>query len=131
MELPPGVSWVTNCELAQVREKALSNGATVFDLEPAATTREAIFEAVRSSMPLDPPIISSRSWDALSDSVWGGLHALDSRNILITWARASEFRDAAPAEFDITSGILSGVAEQLLSWEVTYGEPKRVTVVFA
>ena len=32
--------------------------------------RKAFFDAVRSAAPLDPPVTSELSWDALEDSLW-------------------------------------------------------------
>lgn len=35
--------------------------------------RKALFRCLSASLPMDPPIQSDRSWDALSDSIWGGV----------------------------------------------------------
>lgn len=118
-------------EVAGARDQAVANGDAVFELAPKDNTRQSLFDAVRTSLPLDPPVEGSRSWDALSDSIFGGLHLVDARTILITWADASKFRDAAPAEFVVVSGILDDVANLLANWEATYGEPKRVAVALA
>ena len=119
-------------KLAQARDAALSSGAAVFDLVTAGgSIRQAFFDAVGGALPLDPPLVGSRSWDALSDSVWGGLDSLDTRAIVITWRDASTFKDVAPWEFEIASSILHDLVKRLASWEATYGEPKQVSVLLA
>jgi hypothetical protein len=42
--------------------------------------REAFFDTVRSALPMDPPLVSCRSWDALSDSLW---------EVFAPWARTA------------------------------------------
>jgi hypothetical protein len=43
------------------------------------------FEAMKALLPLDPPLVGNRSWDALSDSLWSGLDQLAADNIAIVW----------------------------------------------
>jgi hypothetical protein len=91
------VNVTTVGKLAQDREAALSCGAAVFDLATArGSTRQAFFDAVRAALPLDPPLVRSQSWDALSDSVWGGLDSLDTRTIVITWRELQRSRTWHP-----------------------------------
>ena len=129
--MKPGVTWMKEDEVARACQLALANGAAVFEFKSGPATTAGLFEAIRGSLPLDPPVIGSSSWDALSDSLWGGLDSLDQREVVLAWLGASEFKTVAPAEFEIAADILRTVAEGLGSWEATYGEPKRVTVLLA
>lgn len=36
-------------------------------------SKDDFFEAVRAVLPLDPPLVLNKVWDALSDSIWEGL----------------------------------------------------------
>lgn len=119
-------------EVESLRAAALSAGATVFELRtPGVASREAFFDAVRETLPLDPPLLGSSSWDALSDSLWEGLYSLDTRNIVIIWRDASAFRAKAPEEFKIASSVLGDVSEAIASPDATCGEPKQLSVLLA
>ncbi|WP_211272879.1 hypothetical protein, partial [Kitasatospora setae] len=48
-------------------------------------TRAALFDAIRHALPLDPPLLGHHSWDALEDSLFGGLHEAPTRTPLITF----------------------------------------------
>ncbi|WP_428957356.1 hypothetical protein [Streptomyces sp. cg35] len=52
------------------------DGPTLVVSTEGRMDREAFLGAVRESLPLEPPLESSLSWDALSDSLRAGLHTL-------------------------------------------------------
>lgn len=104
----------------------------MFTLSTAGRTdEEAFFRAVRETLPLDPPLGTSRMvWDALSDSLWGGLHALQSPRAVIVWP------DAQPAtgsqgDFRIALDILRDVIATLAETRYTGGRPTHVSVYIA
>jgi len=45
--------------------------------------RNDFFWAIRDRFPLDPPIESNHSWDALEDSIFGGLSELETNQLII------------------------------------------------
>jgi hypothetical protein len=127
--LVPGVHEVTPDVAASAVREASALGARVFVLSSeGASTRADFFDAVRASLPLDPPLFGSRSWDALEDSVWGGIDAFDESVIVITWTGASDLRRNAPDDFAIAMGVFRQLTSSLGSPEYTCGKPKQVCV---
>ncbi|MFF4020345.1 barstar family protein [Streptomyces sp. NPDC001843] len=90
--------------------------------------RAAFFNAVRAALPLDPPVVSSRSLDALSDSLWGGISSTDDEKIAIIWEDSSRFFRDSPEEFEDACSVLAEVAESLADRTFTAGQPKQVRV---
>jgi hypothetical protein len=129
MALNPGVHEVNTAELESAVVEASTTGAPVFALSTGgSSTRADFFDAVRASLPLDPPLIGSKSWDALSDSIWGGIDGIDAPVLLITWTGAADLRRTAPEEFAVAMSVLRNLSASLGKWEDTDGEPKQVCV---
>jgi hypothetical protein len=72
-----------------------------------------------------------RKWQALSDSLWTGLHALDCRRIVIAWPNAGLMDERAPEDFRTALAVLQDVAESLGSEKYTVGRPKEVYVLLS
>jgi hypothetical protein len=106
-------------------------GDRVFLLPFGIKDKRAFFEGVRKSLPLDPPIVSDRSWDALSDSLCGGLDSVDASGIAIIWPGSAEMAEAQPEDFEIAKSILSDLTESLADAVATVGNVKQIVVVLA
>ncbi|MFG3248454.1 barstar family protein [Streptomyces sp. NPDC048187] len=131
MVIERGVHEVSGADIPGILAEAARQGVPVFTLSTAGRTdKEAFFGAVRRTLPLDPPLGSGTVWDALSDSIWGGLHELRSPRVVIVWPDA---RPVAGAEgvFPIALSILRDVAESLAEARYTSGRPTRVSVYVA
>ncbi|MFC9399274.1 barstar family protein [Streptomyces sp. NPDC057027] len=132
MVIDRGFHEVSGADIAGILDEAARQGVPVFTLSTAGRTdKEAFFEAVREALPLDPPLGTFRMvWDGLSDSVWGGLHGLESPRVVIVWPDA---RPVAGAEGDfwIALSILRDVAESLAEVRYTGGRPTQVSVYVA
>ncbi|HWU05944.1 MAG TPA: barstar family protein [Streptomyces sp.] len=132
MVIDRGFHEVSGTDIPGILDEAARQGVAVFTLSTAGQTdKETFFGAVRETLPLDPPLGTSRMvWDALSDSVWGGLHKLKSPRVVIIWPDA---RPVAGAEGDfwIALDILRDVAESLAEARCTSERPTQVSVYIA
>ncbi|MFI1952512.1 barstar family protein [Streptomyces xinghaiensis] len=88
----------------------------------------AFFDAARITLPLDPPLVGSRSWDALADSLWEGIHALERGRVVMLWPDAASFAEASPEEFRTAVDVLTDVAELLSDEKATTGRPTDLCV---
>ncbi|MER7990266.1 barstar family protein [Streptomyces noursei] len=88
----------------------------------------AFFDAIRSSFPLDPPVISCRSWDALSDSLWQGIYSSGHDREVILWPDATIFSRETPEDFRIAMEILEEVAGLFADEVATQGKMKEVCI---
>ncbi|MFE1365628.1 barstar family protein [Streptomyces anulatus] len=131
MVIERGLHEVSVADIAGVLDEAARQGIPVFILRTAGRTdKEAFFAAVQGALRLDPALGPRMVWDALSDSVWGGLHELKSPHVVIVWPDA---RPVAGAEGDfwIALSILRDVADSLAEARYTGGRPTQVSVYIA
>jgi hypothetical protein len=106
-----------------------ASGWRVFVLPHGISDRASFFGGVRTACPLDPPLIGDRVWDALSDSLWSGLDAVDDGKIAIIWPDSTLMARLAPEEFSIAQDILADITESLADNKATVGHPKQVAVL--
>lgn len=130
MEIKPGLKRTRAVDAEATRRQAEQAGYTTFVLpEKGIVDRASFFEAVRTTLPLDPPLIGSHSWDALSDSLWEGLYRHCDRRIAILWLGTRGMATAAPADFEIAVNVLADVANSLLDPRATRDNPKEIAVL--
>ncbi|MFE2877154.1 hypothetical protein ACFXG6_22440 [Streptomyces roseus] len=130
MKLDAGVTRVHQSEVAQVAAEAVQDGALVLTLSTGGLdNRERVFDGLRRDLPMDPPNHSSYSWEALSDSLFGGLWALEASHVVVVWRDALQHESldvGVPSEVLLT---LEEVAEQLGDPQVTRGPTKILSVL--
>src|SRR6266849_4353557 len=78
-------------------------GWRIFRMPRFLSSTKEFFEGVRGVFPLDPPLGGALNWDALNDSLWGGLDSLKDDRIVIVWPDASHMRAYAPEEYAIAT----------------------------
>ena len=96
MILKQGLHEVTEFDPEAGARELSARGNRVFLLPSGSTDRRSFFDGVRQVLPLDPPVVSHHSWDALSDSLWSGLHDVDDCNIATILAGVAEDGQGAP-----------------------------------
>lgn len=104
-------------------------GWRIFRLPTAISSKDDFFEGVRQTLPLDPPLQSNRSWDALADSLWAGLDSLPESKVVIVWSGASAMETHAPKDFAIATNILIELPDLLGSVDITAGATKELLVL--
>jgi hypothetical protein len=130
MQFEPGVKRIGPFDWAAARREAEAAGFTAFVLPGSGVVdRSSFFDAVRATFPLDPPLVGSRSWEALSDSLWEGLHTHAARRIAILWPGTAAMASSAEADFDMALNVLEELVNQLADPEATLNEPKQVVVL--
>jgi hypothetical protein len=101
----------------------------IFRLPRFLASKKEFFEGVRGVFPLDPPLEGALSWDALDDSLWGGLDSLKDDRIVIVWPDASHMRAYAPDEYAIATNVLAELPGLLSDSKVTAGPMKQLLVL--
>ncbi|MEM9067995.1 MAG: barstar family protein [Myxococcota bacterium] len=86
-----------------------SRGCDVRVMEDPQTKGE-FFDEVKRLFDLDPPLVGWDSWDALSDSLWGGLDRMEAPLVALIW-RGGAKTNAAYAE--LGRAVLRDVSENL------------------
>ena len=74
--------------------------------------------------------MSNYSWDALSDSLWGGLDSLETSRVLIVWLDCDRLEKSSE-DFELALSVLRDITETLASPKLIQGKPKEVTVLLS
>lgn len=88
----------------------------------------SFFDAVRATLPLDP-LVGSRSWDALSDSLWEGLYLHAGLRCAILWPGADTLAARSVGTFETALAVLADVAKLLADPVATCDHPKEVVIL--
>jgi hypothetical protein len=129
MELSPSLTVIDSIQAAEIKQEAIRNNITAYVISTGRRVgKEAFFDAARSALPLDPPLMSSHSWDALSDSLCEGIRSLSVHRVVVLWPDSSSFSERAPREFDIATSVLADVARSLADLEATRGRPVEMSI---
>jgi hypothetical protein len=130
MEIQPGLRRIGAVDAEAIRSDAERAGYTTFVLPAQGITDKAsFFEAVGKTLPLDPPLGIYNVWDALSDSLSGGLYEHPDRRIAILWLGTGNMATSAPADFEKAVDLLAGVAYELADPRAIWGNPKEIAVL--
>lgn len=121
-----GILKIQGTDPDATAEMLRRQGWSVYRLPPGISDKSEFFDAIRVHLPLDPSLIGSYSWDALSDSVWGGLHSLEATRIAIVWPD-----DAwqGGADHETAYRVLEDVVALLGDARAANGRPKEVAIV--
>lgn len=129
MEIKKGLHRTGALNVEATRLGAEQAGFTVFVLPTGIVDRTSFFDAVRATFPLDPPLVGSRSWEALSDSLWEGLYTHPARRIAIVWQGTRSMASSTAPDFDMALHVLSDVANLLADLQATRGTTKELAIL--
>ncbi|MCB5164526.1 barstar family protein [Streptomyces bambusae] len=130
MEFKAGITFIGAEDVGRAVDEALLADLCVLPLRTGGSEdRDAIFEALRRDLPMDPPSHSSRSWDAISDSLFGGLFNVQSAGVVIVWEDAGQHQSLRTGPASVVLSVLAEVADLLGSEEVTRANSKVVSVL--
>lgn len=132
VEFRPEVVLIDPAEADGVIAAAAAAGVPVRVLRTGDRAgRDAFFDEVRAVLPLDPPVETARSWDALEDSLWEGIRVSDEPRLVILWPDAPAYRASSPADYDLAFSTLRDLPATLADERITGGRPKSVAVYVA
>ncbi|MBK9033551.1 MAG: barstar family protein [Myxococcales bacterium] len=94
-------AWPRSSDACSVLVRVLP--ATIVD-------RSSFFQAMRATMPLDPPILSDYVWDALRDSLSQAVTDLGASHVLLVWPNAVVMEQRDPGEYAIATEMLDDIA---------------------
>ena len=125
MEFTGGLTTLDQLDLDTALRAALDQGIRTYLLQ-GVVDRDTFFYAIRANFPLDPPLVSNRSWDALKDSLSGGLINPPDRRVLILWPGTT----AMPTQDrEIALAILRQVAAERANPAYAHGQTTEVTIL--
>lgn len=127
----PRLMTVLAANLDRIVDEFRGAGWLVYHLPPDIRDGPAFIKAMRELTPLSPPFSERHqddpNWDALADSLSGGLQEETiSDRIAIVWPTP---REGASLELEEAMSVLAQVANNLKRPELTCDHPKHVLVL--
>jgi Barstar (barnase inhibitor) len=108
----------------------LPEATKVCTLPLGIASKSEFFDAACDVLPMNPPLMRiTDSWDALDDSLGGGLLDVEEPWIAIAWEDPDALAAADPESGRIAVEILSALPLDLLSPKFNAGITKRVVVL--
>jgi barstar (barnase inhibitor) len=130
MAFNAGLFRTAELDVEATRREAEQAGIVTFVLPGSGIVdRPSFFDAVRGTLPLNPPLVGTHSWDALSDSLWEGLHAHPARRIAILWPGARAMATSASEDFETVLSVLADVSSALADPVATCDRPKEIMML--
>lgn len=129
MEPESGIHHMPRADVESTRRDLEGLGWLVFVLPEGMIDGRALFEGVRSTIPLDPPVLSDDNWNALSDSLWSGIDGLDADCVALIWPESGTMAELAAEDFGIAKELLADLASSLADSDATGGEPTNLMVI--
>ena len=129
MEAWVGVHSVAASRVPSLVARLRRAGWKVYALPAGADDGEGFIRAAAAVLPLDPPLHAMKSWDALSDSLWGGLDRAGDSKVAIAWADAGRLRERSPGDFAIAVEVLADLVDSLGDPDATAGRPVQLAVL--
>lgn len=124
------LEFVVEGNLSALKRELQHADYRVFEVEGSRMRGgPSIFQTIRASLPLDPPLVGSDRWDALSDSLFAGVAKLGAERIAILWTNIQVPCKVAPKEFQQALMMFAKLKRQLNRAEVTAGCPASVRIV--
>jgi RNAse (barnase) inhibitor barstar len=128
----PDIIEIATTSAPSVREREETSGALVYTLPGRGIDGKAqFFNAVKETLPLDPSLGTGLVWDALSDSLYGGLSNVEAPRVALIWPNAASMRTKAPKDYQVAVSVLRQVAQQLKSPSTSPGYTKVLTIYIA
>jgi hypothetical protein len=116
-------------EISNIICKYKSLDYRIFELPKNIKSKDDFFNSIRKVLPLDPPLISNKSWDALDDSLWSGLDSLPENNILIIWPSVYSMKNTDIKSFIIINEIFKNLPKSLAEKKAKTGIQFNLVII--
>lgn len=130
MDFRPGINKTVALNVERATGQARDAGYLPFVLpSEGVEDRASFFDAARAVLPMNPPLLGSRSWEALSDSLAEALYDHAEKRFVIIWPNAHVMQARDPAAYELALSAFQDVADDLADPTTTKGAPKDLCVV--
>ncbi|PYS30269.1 MAG: hypothetical protein DMF75_16190, partial [Acidobacteria bacterium] len=89
---------------------------------------QAFFIEAARILPQDPPLIGNINWDALTDSLWGGLAELGKERVALIWTNAQRMLEHGLQDLLIANGCFEHIASTMATTKYGISRPIMLVV---
>ena len=118
-------------EAQEIISKCILSNWHIFHIPDNSGTKDGFCSALAENLPLDPAYdaVCGHNWDALDDSLWGGMDSLSEDKILIIWNSAGKMKNNDAHSFEIVCDIFSNLIVSLSDEKKKKNKPFQLTVI--
>lgn len=120
-------------DIARLREQLAQRGFRVYELDGSKISNgDSLLAEVKQKLPQDPLLIGKTiKWDAVADSLWGGLDSLAAERTAIIWANADCILENRPTDLATAIRVFRQVADTLADPTSGVSRPQTLTIFLA
>jgi hypothetical protein len=113
------INFVNQDSLDDLRQLLHQHGFRMIDLDGQnITDADSFFAATAEQLPQDPELVGQKAnWDALLDSLWGGLVLLEENRVALLWLHADRMLHQGLPDLLIATEVLRDLARQVSTTE--------------
>lgn len=89
---------------------------------------ESLFQQIAGSFPQDPPLSGNCNWDALADSLFGGLDQLGETRVAFIWTHADNMLHSGLDDLLTAVICFDQIASVVATTEAGLSEPVKLLV---
>jgi hypothetical protein len=127
------ISTVESCEIPRLRKQLTQQGFRVYELDGSQiSSGHSLFAEIKRKLPLDPLLIGETiKWDAVADSLWGGLDSVALERSVIIWTNADHMLENGTSDLGRAIEVVRQVAGTLADPTSGVSIPQRLTLILA
>ncbi len=110
----------------KIYSKLSKNNYSIFILNNnnEIDTIESFFLWVKNTLPQDPPLSGKVNFDALVDSIWGGIDSQTKEKIVILWFNPTNLMEKNFSKFKVLLECFEEISSMLLKKEFGINQKK-------
>ncbi|GJM24301.1 MAG: hypothetical protein DHS20C16_07160 [Phycisphaerae bacterium] len=127
-----GLHNVSPAEAECILLRLLGENCTQFTIDGLrATDKRSFIESVKSVIPMDPPLAGNNHWDAFSDSLFGGVSELATKQVVIVWRNSNTMAQQSSEDYAIALECLDQLCNDVGDPKISCEPAKDVFVLLA
>jgi len=124
------INFVNRVSLDELRLFLRENKFRVFESEGRGVRdKGSFFARAIETLPQDPELVAGDpNWDALVDSLWGGLARLDDSRVAILWLEVEKMLERGVPDLLVAACCFQRLASEVSKTEHGFPHPMLLTV---
>jgi hypothetical protein len=123
------VNLVSEDDIDSLRAFLDGHGYRAFEIDgEAITDAETFFAEGVSSLPQDPPLSGRVNWDALRDSLWGGLDELGAGQVAFVWTHVDRMLEHGLGDLLIAVGCFTQLGFEVATKQHGISQPVSLLI---
>jgi hypothetical protein len=105
------------------------NGFRIFELDGASIgDKISLFVKAGEHLPHENGLIARNSWDALIDTLWGGLAELNAERVAFIWTHAEKMLEHSLTDMLIANDCFQHLASEVATTEHGFPHPMLLKI---